>query len=139
MKATRDEQKKKARELMETLRISWLLKVMGDVDWFSRFGNVEFFSAVYENPKIGEMITSLEKEHDILVYYVTHEKTTFGECYSFLYVSSYLEDFPHHDIRVGENGEMVALAWVWNVDMEHCSEFGSIVVKNEHGVLLRIG
>ena len=129
MKATRADQELKARYLKECLGIGWVPAV-----------NVsEFFSIAYENPKLKEAIDLLEENFNVLVYYVTHEVTSFGECYSFLYVSSYLEDFPHHDIRVGENGEMVVLAYVWNVDKKHCSEFGSIVVKNKNGVLVRIG
>ena len=128
MKATKDQQLEKALELAKTLG----LRVTGVLT------SAEFYSSI-SGTNIFEKIVWLEETFGVLVYAWTHEFTSFGECYSFLYVSSYLEDFPHHDIRVGKNGEMVALAWVWTVDREHCSEFGSIVVKNEHGTLVRIG
>lgn len=129
MKATREEQELKAKALKETLRIGWVPSV-----------NVaEFFANAYENPKIKDVIEGLEERHNVLVYYVTHEKTSFGECYLFLYVSSYKEDFPHQDIKFCKNGEMIVLAWVWNVTKEYDSEFGSIAVVNDHGALVRVG
>lgn len=129
MKATREEQELKARVLKESLGIGWVPTV-----------NVsEFFSKAYENPKLKEAIDLLEEKFNVLVYYVTHENTSFGECYSFLYVSSYKEDFPHQDVRFCKDGEMIVLAWVWNVTKEYNSEFGSIAVVNDHGALVRVG
>lgn len=91
-----------------------------------------------QEPKLMEKIKEFEKEHDALVYAITHEITTFGECYSFLYVSDYKEDNLRLIPPTGQNNFYVS-AYVWNVSDDWCSEFGSIVVKSFGGGIKRIG
>lgn len=136
MIATREQQKAKALELMKQLGLAELF--IKGIEKSPNFVQ-EFFSAVWENPEVKTMLERLESEKGIFVYYVTHEETSFGECYSFLYVSSYLEDFSRQDIRESKNGDKVVFAWVENISSPTHSEFGSIVVSNECGVLVRVG
>ena len=134
MIATREQQKAKALELMRSLRVAELfIKLTDNSQEFMR----DFFSKAYEDPSLKERIETLEKEKGIFIYYVTKERMSFGECYSFLYVSSYLEDFSRQDIREGRTGEKLVYAWVDNIHHPEFSEYGSIAVKNDKGFLVR--
>ena len=85
-------------------------------------------------------IAFLQETFGCLVYYITHERTYFGECYSFLYVSKYSEDWPIQSVKSVGDKSFIVHAYVWNVTMEHNSEFGSILVKRgEDGQLYRVG
>ena len=79
----------------------------------------------------------LEKEYDCRVYAITHEFTQFGECYSFLIVTAYEEEWDRS--VVSEKNNHYAFAYVWNKDDDWCSEFGTIVVKSYGGGIKRIG
>ena len=99
----------------------------------------EFFSAACSRFLKGK-IAFLQETFGCLVYYVTHERTYFGECYSFLYVSKYSEDWPIQSVKSVGDKSFIVHAYVWNVTMEHNSEFGSILVeRGEDGQLYRVG
>lgn len=49
---------------------------------------------------------------------------TFGECYTFLIVPRYQEDWER--IVIPGYGGYRVYAYVWNVDTDECSEFGFI-------------
>ena len=134
--ATREQQKAKALQLMAQLGIE---KLFRDILYNEQFGIKEFFSETYEDPNVGKIIERLEERFGCLVYYVTHENTSFGECYSFLYVSKYVEDIAMQEIRSCSNNVKMALAWVENLSAPHNSEFGSIAVKKLTGCLVRVG
>ena len=98
----------------------------------------EGYGALYEvNQKEQELIDNFEENHpNCLVYHMIHNKFEFGECYSMLYVSGDKEEWESdkEDIKDG-----YVFAWVENVDLDWCSEFGSIAVKPSIGGLVRIG
>ena len=98
----------------------------------------EGYGALYEvNQKEQELIDNFEKNHpNCLVYHMIHNIFEFGECYSMLYVSSDKEEWEQdkQDIKDG-----YTFAWVENVDLDWCSEFGSIAIKPSFGGLVRIG
>ena len=98
----------------------------------------EGYGALYEvNQKEQELIDNFEKNHpNCLVYHMIHNKFEFGECYSMLYVSGDKEEWEQdkQDIKDG-----YTFAWVENVDLDWCSEFGSIAIKPSIGGLVRIG
>lgn len=133
---TRAHQKAKALQFMAQLGIE---KLFGDILYNEQYGIKEFFSESYEDPNVGKIIERLEDRFGCLVYYVTHENTSFGECYSFLYVSKYAEDLAVQEIRSCSNDVKMALAWVENLSAPHCSEFGSVAVKKQCGCLFRVG
>ena len=97
----------------------------------------EGYGALYEvNQKEQELIDNFEENHpNCLVYHMIHNKFEFGECYSMLYVSSDKEEWEQdkEDIKDG-----YVFAWVENVDLDWCSEFGSIAVKPSIGGLVRV-
>lgn len=98
----------------------------------------EGYGALYEvNQKEQELIDNFEKNHpNCLVYHMIHNIYEFGECYSMLYVSGDKEEWEQdkQDIKDG-----YTFAWVENVDLDWCSEFGSIAVKPSIGGLIRLG
>lgn len=81
-------------------------------------------------------VRDFEKEHDAVVYHVIHNRTNFGELYSFLYVSQYDEEWEYddEDIKAG-----YAVAYVENINYPDCSEFGSISFQPANGGLMRVG
>lgn len=97
----------------------------------------EGFGALYEvNQKEQELIDNFEKNHpNCLVYHMIHNIFEFGECYSMLYVSPDTDEWEQdkQDIKDG-----YTFAWVENVDLDWCSEFGSIAIKPSFGGLVRL-
>ena len=81
-----------------------------------------------------DMVANFEKEHDATVYHVIKSFTSFDVMYSLLYVSKYEEEWEQdtEDIKDG-----MALAYVVNVDMPDCSEFGTIGIAPSIGGVRR--
>lgn len=97
----------------------------------------EGYGALYEvNQKEQDLIDNFEKNHpNCLVYHMIHNVFEFGECYSMLYVSSDTDEW-EQDKQYIKDG--YTFAWVENVDLDWCSEFGSIAVKPSFGGLIRL-
>ncbi len=93
---------------------------------------------VDQEPEIEEKMKEVEKKYNCTVYAITHEYTEFGECYDFLIVPDYPEEW---DSLVCSNrkNEHYAFAYVWNKTDEWCSEFGMVAVKSFCGGIKRIG
>lgn len=109
-------------------------KERGTVTMFERFGG--FFIDEDNEPALKAKIKQFEEETGSLVYAVTHERTSFGECYSLLCVSRYEEEWGE---EVQSNGNCASVwAYVWNKTFEDDSEFGSIGVKSFGGGIIRI-
>ena len=93
MNITIEQKKQKALELMRKLDI-----YKPYIKGFEKDNEVCFFEGfggfwAYQEPELQEKIKTFEKEHDCLVYAVTHEYTEFGELYDFLVVTDYEEDW----------------------------------------------
>ena len=88
----------------------------------------------YLNEDEQKMVDDFEKENNGLVYHVIKSRTTIGLMYALLYVSEYLEEWKM-DMEDLEGGQ--ALAYVVNMDMPDCSEFGTIGIKPSVGGLIR--
>ena len=132
-----EKQKAKAIELMKQIGI-----YKPYIDGFEKEDQVCFFEQfagfwVYQEPDIEAKMKQLEKEYECRVYAITHELTQFGECYSFLIVTAYEEEWDRS--VVSEKNNHYAFAYVWNKDDDWCSEFGTIVVKSYGGGIKRIG
>lgn len=81
-----------------------------------------------------KMVKEWEQETGNMVYHVIQNRMVFGMCYSFLYVSTYNEDWE------AENEDLAAgapLVYVKNVDDDFCSEYGSIGIEQKFGALVR--
>lgn len=137
MNITREIKKQKAIELMKQLDI-YKPYIQGfekndTICYFEQFGG--FWA--YQEPELMEKIKEFEEEHNCLVYAVTHEYLEFGECYDFLFISDYEEEWDYTIEALSEN-KYIACAYVWNKDDDLCSEFGSIVVRSFGGGIKRI-
>lgn len=89
-----------------------------------------------QEPEAYKKMQEIEQKHDCKVYAVTHEFTDFGECWDYLIVTAYPEEW---DNLVYKNGNMFsAFAYVWNKTDEWCSEFGNIGIQSFGGGLRRI-
>ena len=104
----------------------------GMVCFFERFGGYW----ADQEPELYEKMRALEKKYNCLVYAITHEYTDFGECYSFLIVTAYPEEWA--TLMHTEGNRHTAFAYVWNKDDDWCSEFGSITVQSFGGGIRRI-
>ena len=103
------------------------------VCFFERFGG--YWAA--QEPELYEKMKAIEKKYNCLVYAITHEWLEFGECYSFLIVTAYPEEWA---TLVQSNGNKhIAFAYVWNKDDDNCNEFGSVMVHSFGGGIRRIG
>ena len=130
-------QKEKAIECMKALDIyKPYIKAFekdGTVTLFERFGG--YYITDDQEPELLNKIKEFEEETGSLVYAVTHEIFEFGECYSFLCISKYEEDW-EYSIDVGPYGAY-AFAYVWNKSDEWCSEYGTIGVAKFGGGITR--
>ena len=93
MNITIENKKQKAIELMQKLDIykPYIkgFKEKTDVCFFECFGGYW----AYQEPELMAKIKEFEEQYNVLVYAVTHEYTDFGECYDFLYISDYEEEW----------------------------------------------
>lgn len=89
----------------------------------------------YQEPELMEKIKSFERKYNVLVYAVTHEYTEFGECYDFLYIPDYKEEWD--DILYPAGNGFYACAYVWNKTDDFCSEFGTIGIRSFGGGIKR--
>jgi len=137
MNTTLEERKEKALELMKKLDIYKPYR-----DGFKKENEVCFFEGfggfwVYQEPELLAKMKEIEEKHNCTVYAITHEFTEFGECYDFLIVTDYKEEWS--DLVMNANSTFYAFAYVWNKEDDYCSEFGTIALKSMGGGIRRIG
>lgn len=133
---TQEQRKTKAIELLHKLDI-FEPYVQGFIDenqvcFFERYGGYW----VFQEPEVYKKMLEIEKEFKCTVYAITHEFANFGECYSFLYVSRYKNEWPYS--LVTEDGIHYATAYVWNKSFEEFSELGTVGVKSFGGGITRV-
>ena len=136
MNTTIEQRKEVAIKCMNTLDIfKPYIKSYSESNKVCFFENYAGFWA-YQEPEIAAKIKELEEEHNCTVYGITHEYTEFGECYSFLIVTDYEEEW--NNLLVRDGYTFYAFAYVWNKTDEWCSEFGTIGVSSRFGGLKRV-
>ena len=91
----------------------------------------------YQYPEIEAKMKAIEKQFGCTVYAITHEFMPFGECYSFLFVSKYKDEWDM--LLHSDKNKHSIYAYVWNKSDEWCSEFGTIGVISGLGGITRIG
>lgn len=106
----------------------------GTITLFERFAG--FYIDEYNEPELLKKIKDFEAETGSIVYAVTHEMFMFGECYSFLIISKYEEEWEYvlEDVKEG-----YAFSYVWNKTDEWCSEFGTVTIQSLGGGIRRVG
>lgn len=128
--------KEKAIELMKEMDI-----YKPYIDGFKENDKVCFFEGfggfwIDQEPEVYKKMQEIEQKYNCKVYAVTHELTAFGECYSFLIVTDYPEEWD--TLVYTEGNRHTAFAYVWNKDDDWCSEFGSVTVQSFGGGIKRI-
>lgn len=135
MNITKSQKKEKAIELLKKLHIyePYIngFREKNYVCYFERYGGYW----VYQEPELEKKIKALEKEYHCTVYAITHEFAEFGECYSFLIVTDYKEEWDM--LLKSDNNKHYAFAYVWNKDDDCCSEFGTIGLTSFGGGIAR--
>ena len=136
METTFEEKKAKALELMRKLNI-----YKPYINGFDKKNNTCFYENfggfwTYQDKELLAKQKEIEEKYNCLVYAITHEYLEFGECYSFLVVSNYKEDWELSFEKVAE-GTFYTLAYVWNKTDDMCSEFGTIGVQSFGGGIRR--
>ena len=131
----KNKQKQKAIEFLKQMDI-----YKPYIEGFEKEDKVCFFEGyggywVYQEPEIEAKMKQLEEEYGCTVYAITHEFTRFGECWSFLLVTKYEEEWD--DLLNSERNVHYGFAYVWNKDDDWCSEFGTIGVKSFGGGITR--
>jgi hypothetical protein len=106
----------------------------GTITLFERFGG--YYIDEVQEPELLKKIREFEAETSSLVYAVTHEMFEFGECYSFLIISKYEEEW---SMTLEEVKDGYAFSYVWNKTDDYCSEFGTITVRSFGGGIARVG
>ena len=87
---------------------------------------------------LGRRIHMVEKNGS-KVFAVTRDFIPYyGLFFSFLLVSPYEQDWDETFKALGNNTYRI-YAYVWNVNDDKCSEFGSVYIKAENGGLRRVG
>ena len=137
MNITRENKKVKAIELMKKLDIyKPYINGFKNEDTVCYFENYGGYWA-YQEPGLIEKVKELEEQHNCLVYAITHEYTAIGEMYSFLIITDYEEEWSTLLEKYGN--QYYGFAYVWNVDDDMCSEFGTIALSSFGGGIRRIG
>lgn len=138
MRITIEEKKVKALQLMEELDIYKPYR-----DKFAEDGTItlfESFAGYYigedNEPELLKKIRKFEEEGNRLVYAVIHTLASFGDCYDFLFVPDYRDDWEYLIESLGN--EKYAFAYVYNSTDEWCSDMGTIGIEVHYGGLRRI-
>ena len=137
MNTTKEERKEKALQVMKELDIyqpyiDGFKEDDNNVCFYENFGG--FWA--WQDKELITKVKEIEEQYNCTVYAITHEYLEFGECYDFLLVSDYKEEWDYTIEKV-DNNKFYAFAYVWNKDDDNCSEFGTIGVQSFGGGIRR--
>ncbi len=137
MNTTKQQKKEKALEILKTLEV-----YKPYITGFNKEDKVCFFEQyggywVFQEPEIEQKMKEVEKKYNCLVYAITHEYTDFGECWDFLCVPDYEDEWEY--IVEKYQDKYLTFAYTWNKTDEMCSELGTIAVKSFGGGIARVG
>ena len=136
MNTTLEERKNKAIEYLKELDIfdEYIkgFEKKNDTCFYENYGG--FWT--YQDKELLAKQKEIEDTYNCTVFAITHEYTEFGECYSFLLVSDYKEEWEYTLEKVDYN-KFYAFAYVWNKSDDYCSEFGTIGIKSMYGGIRR--
>lgn len=129
----REEQKQEALKRMKLLNLH--PTVIDEFAEKDKLNLSEFGGFLYWLDELQQRaVEEFEIEYNALVYHVIHSFTEFGELLTFLYVSSYPEEWSM-DVRSLQSG--MPVAYVKNLSHDCCSEFGSVGIRPNIGGLIR--
>ena len=81
-----------------------------------------------------DAVRRFEEEYDSIVYHIIHNRTEFGELYSYLYVPNERSEWK---MDREDLDDLTPMAYIYNADSPCESEFGHIEVKPSFGGLIR--
>lgn len=84
-------------------------------------------------------VKEIQEKNDVLVYAVTHEWLEFGECWSMLCVYKNSKSLDDCIMDTVHPDTFFVNSYVWNLDQEHFSEFGDVVINTYDGRIRRLG
>ena len=84
-------------------------------------------------------VKEVQEKNDVLVYAVTHEWLEFGECWSMLCVYKNSKSLDDCIMDTVHSDTFFVNSYVWNLDQEHFSEFGDVVINTYDGRIRRLG
>lgn len=138
----------KSFELAQRKAVEIMLALKMDEQYiqdFAQNGQVYLFDVdgkvipIEEREEIAQRKTDIEGRGTCIIFAVTHETSSFGEMYDFLFVSSYIEDMEFmYSSYDSSNGLHIVYANVWNVTSEWSSESGRILIKSKNGKIQRL-
>lgn len=136
MNTTKEQRKEKAIELLKKLEV-----YKPYINGFKHGNKVCYFENyagfwAYQDEELQNKIKEIEERYSCTVYAITHELFEFGECYSFLIVTNNNEEWDSILEPCNKN-KFYAFSYVWNKDVDYCSEFGTIQVQNFGGGIRR--
>ena len=136
MNITKEEKKKEAVKRMEQLNI-----ISDAIKQFTNSNTLmvsepPFGGLYWLNEEEKEMVRKFEEEYNSLVYMVIRSYTQFGVVDSLLHVNDYKEEWKLDREDLENN---IVMTYSINHDNPIFSEFGSIVVKQICGGLVRVG
>lgn len=136
MNTTKEQRKEQAVKYMQQLGIyKPYIKGFNENDQVCFYENFGGYWA-YQEEGLIEKVREIEEKFNCTVYAITHEYTDFGECYDFLLVTDYVEEWEMSLTK--EQSTFYAFAYVWNKSDDWCSEFGTIGVKSFGGGIKRV-
>ena len=84
-------------------------------------------------------VKEIQEKNDVLVYAVTHEWLELGECWSMLCVYRNSKSLDDCIMDTVHPDTFFVNSYVWNLDNEHFSEFGDVVINTSGGRIRRLG
>ena len=137
MNTTKEERKQQAIKALKTLDIyKPYIKGFEENDKVCLYEGFGGFWIDYESPELQAKLKEVEEKYNCTVYAVTHELFEFGECYDFLIITDYKEEWD--DLVMEGMRDHIVFAYVWNKDDDTCSEFGSIGIRAYGGGIRRV-
>lgn len=103
--------------------------------FFERFAGYYLFNDLVLQDKVKKV----EKANDVLVYAITHEWLDFGECWTMLSVYKNSKSVDECIMDTVHPDTFFVNSYVWNLDNEHFSEFGDVVINTSGGRIRRLG
>lgn len=89
-----------------------------------------------QNSELLPIIEDIEKQYNGMIYAVIHNIMEFGDCYTFLWQTSYEED-DAYSVQT-EGNVHYTFAYVYNKDCPDWSEFGTVGIISRFGGLIRV-
>ena len=136
------------KEAQKEIAIECLEKLDIYKPYIRKFKSEKTMPCFYENfggfwadqeSKLWNKIKEVEQEYKCLVYAITHEWLEFGECWSMLCVTKNTKSVDECIMDTLHPDTFYVNSYVWNLDNEHFSEFGDVVINTSGGRIRRLG